>query len=384
MTQTDILRAFLIKLGFKIDATGKQKFVDTVASMTVNAVKLGTAITAASASVTAGVAKIASGLESLHFASQRTRASVENIQAFGFAAAQMGGSAEGARASLEHLARLMRTNPGASGLLRRLGVETHDAQGQLRDTSTLLTALGERLKRMPYDRAYAYAQALGIDEKTLNALQQGVGRFSAMYRDMLRASGLDAQAAAKSSHAFMNELRLLGATAGIVRDQVAASLTGAMSADIKRLRKFLVAHFGQISKAIQIVVGWILKAAEVTSTLSIRAMQAIDALANWFNSLSGSGQNLIKVFGLMLVAWRLLSTGFMITPLGRITALAAALLLLWDDYQTWKEGGRSLIDWSRWEPAINAALDALKKLCDWLGKGAEAIGGWKTVAEVVL
>src|SRR5260363_68068 len=121
--------------------------------------------------------------------------------------------------------------PGASGLLRRLGVETHDAQGQLRDTSTLLTALGERLKRKPYDRAYAYAQALGIDEKTLNALQQGVGRFSAMYRDMLRASGLDAQAAAKSSHAFMNELRLLGATAGIVRDQVAASLTGAMSAD---------------------------------------------------------------------------------------------------------------------------------------------------------
>src|SRR5260363_269286 len=101
---------------------GQAKFVDTVASMTVNAVKLGTAITAASASVTAGVAKIASGLESLHFASQRTRASVENIQAFGFAAAQMGGSAEGARASLEHLARLMRTNPGASGLLRRLGV----------------------------------------------------------------------------------------------------------------------------------------------------------------------------------------------------------------------------------------------------------------------
>src|SRR5260363_164227 len=176
MTQTDILRAFLIKLGFKIDATGKQKFVDTVASMTVNAVKLGTAITAASASVTEGDAKIAIGLESLHFASQRTRASVENIQAFGFAAARMGGSAEGARASLEHLARLMRTNPGASGLLRRLGVETHDAQG------------------------------LGIDEKTLNALQQGVGRFSAMYRDMLRASGLDAQAAAKSSHAFMNEL----------------------------------------------------------------------------------------------------------------------------------------------------------------------------------
>src|SRR5260363_146038 len=111
---------------------------------------------------------------------------------------------------------------------------------------------------------------------------------------------------------------------------------------------------------------------------------SIDALANWFNSLSGSGQDLIKVVRLVLGCWGFLSTGFMITPLGRITALAAALLLLWDDYQTWKEGGRSLIDWSRWEPAINAALDALKKLCDWLGKGAEAIGGWKTVAEVVL
>jgi hypothetical protein len=29
--------------------------------------------------------------------------------------------------------------------------------------------------------------------------------------------------------------------------------------------------------------------------------------------------------------------------------------LLWEDYQTWKEGGKSLIDW-KWKPEVDAAL----------------------------
>jgi hypothetical protein len=34
----------------------------------------------------------------------------------------------------------------------------------------------------------------------------------------------------------------------------------------------------------------------------------------------------------------------------------AAIALLWEDYQTWKEGGKSLIDWGKWKPEVDAAL----------------------------
>ena len=48
-----------------------------------------------------------------------------------------------------------------------------------------------------------------------------------------------------------------------------------------------------------------------------------------------------------------------------VGALAAAIGLLWDDYQTWKVGGKSLINWGQWKTEIDAAaagMDFLKKV----------------------
>jgi hypothetical protein len=49
-------------------------------------------------------AKIASGLDDLYWASQRTGATVEGIKQIGYAVSQVGGSVDGARGSLENLA----------------------------------------------------------------------------------------------------------------------------------------------------------------------------------------------------------------------------------------------------------------------------------------
>lgn len=65
------------------------------------------------------------------------------------------------------------------------------------------------------------------------------------------------------------------------------------------------------------------------------------------------------------MAWRLLNAAMLASPITWVLALAGALLLLYDDYKTWKEGGKSLIDWDKWEPAINFALTAIEKL--WTG-----------------
>ncbi|MBK0647105.1 lytic transglycosylase domain-containing protein, partial [Klebsiella pneumoniae] len=53
------------------------------------------------------------------------------------------------------------------------------------------------------------------------------------------------------------------------------------------------------------------------------------------------------------------------SPITWVLALAGAILVLYDDYKTWKEGGKSLIDWKSWEPAITLALNAIEKL--WTG-----------------
>ena len=47
-----------------------------------------------------------------------------------------------------------------------------------------------------------------------------------------------------------------------------------------------------------------------------------------------------------------------------IVGLSAAIALLWDDYQTWKKGGDSLIDWGKWEPGIKLAIASTEVLRD--------------------
>ncbi|WP_218821838.1 hypothetical protein, partial [Staphylococcus aureus] len=51
----------------------------------------------------------------------------------------------------------------------------------------------------------------------------------------------------------------------------------------------------------------------------------------------------LKTFITLFKAFRL---AFLASPIGIILALGTALALLYDDWKTWKEGGKSLIDWS--------------------------------------
>lgn len=373
----EVLKEFLVSLGWKIDESGQKKFTDSVATTSLKVVALGTAIAATSAAVVAGVAKIADQMESLYFASQRTGASVANIQALGFAASQMGSTASAAAASLENLARFMRNSPGATGLIQSLGVQTRDANGGLRDTTDILKDLGKQFATMPYYRANAYAQALGIDEKTLMALREGMGQFGDDYKDMLAKAGIDSQQAAKSSHEFMNQVRTLGAAFEILGQKIATSLTGKLTGDIKRFREGLVENFGRIATIVEKVVGVILTMADVISTLALRGMQAIGAVIDWFSGLDDTTKKVIEGLGLLFVAWKLLNDGFLATPIGRLVALGTALLALYDDYKVWQEGGKSLIDWSAWDSQIEKALFGLSKLGHALrGLGKLASDAW--------
>lgn len=253
MADQNVIREFLVSLGWKIDDKGERRFVETVEKSTKRVIALGTAATAAAAAVVAATAKMAAGLEEIYYASQRTKTSSQNILALGFAAGQAGSSANALRGSLENLARLIRSAPGSENLIQSIGVQTRDANGQLRDTGEVLTDLGERLKAMPYYRAKAYADVLGIDENTLMALQRGLGEFSSEYQAMLKEAGLNTEEATKDSKEFMNQLRLLGATFDILSKKAGSSLLKGLGGIVQKFQKFVRENFKEISYIISLV-----------------------------------------------------------------------------------------------------------------------------------
>lgn len=358
----ETLKDFLISLGFKVDEAGARKFDAVVAGTTLKAIELGVKVEAAALSVVAFTAKIASGLDDLYWASQRTGATVEGIKQIGYAVSQVGGSVDGARGSLENLARFMRNNPGAEGFLNRLGVQTRDASGNMRDMATIFTGVGQRLSSMPYYRANQYAQMLGLDENTLMAMRRGIGQFSGEYTAMAKAIGYNADVAAVSSNKFMTSLRSFGLMAGMARDKIGSSLADGLAGSLDRLRRQIMENFPKIEGAITAGIKGVLWFGEIIGRVVYRLIQLTGDIINWWKSLGTETRQVIEVFGALMIAWRLLNSAFAMSPIGRVIMLGAALIGLYDDYRTWKEGGQSLIDWGKWEPGIKYAQKAFASL----------------------
>ncbi|HBR4841807.1 hypothetical protein QPE35_05925 [Klebsiella pneumoniae] len=352
----ETLKDFLISLGFKVDEAGARKFDAVVAGTTLKAIELGVKVEAAALSVVAFTAKIASGLDDLYWASQRTGATVEGIKQIGYAVSQVGGSVDGARGSLENLARFMRNNPGAEGFLNRLGVQTRDASGNMRDMATIFTGVGQRLSSMPYYRANQYAQMLGLDENTLMAMRRGIGQFSGEYTAMAKAIGYNADVAAVSSNKFMTSLRSFGLMAGMARDKIGSSLADGLAGSLDRLRRQILENFPKIEGAITGTVKGILWAGEMVGRVIYRLIQLGQGISDWWDSLDKQSQQLIELIGALTASWWMLNRAMIASPITWVLGLAAAIALLWEDYHTWKEGGKSLIDWGKWKPEVDAAL----------------------------
>ncbi|MBN5205174.1 lytic transglycosylase [Serratia marcescens] len=360
----ETIKDFLISLGFDIDEAGGRKFESVVSGVTMNAVKMGAAVEAAALTVVGFTTKIASGLDRLYWQSQRTGATANNIRAIGYAFSQAGGSVEGFNGTLDNLARFLRSTPGAEGFLRNLGIQTRDAAGNLHDTAQLVTLVGDKLAKMPYYRANQYAQILGIDESTLLAMRRGVKGFTSDYQSMLQATGFDSQKAAEQSNKFMTQMRGLANLFGIMRDKIGGNLAGGLAGNLESFRKNILLNFPKIEGTITAVLKKVLSLADSIMTLVYRGVQGAGDLMRWWDRLDDTTKGLIKVLGGLLLAWRMLNSAFLTSPIGMVTALIAALVALYDDYQVWKEGGDSLINWGKWKPEIDAAMKGMKELRD--------------------
>jgi len=206
--QSDIIREFLVKLGFKMDPASQRRMSEALDKMTDRVKDLAKAGAVMATAVGVAVAKVANDLDGLYFSSKRIGASAGNIKAFEYAIKQMGGSGESARAALEGLARFMRNSPGAESWISGLGVKTRDSNGNLRDTVDIYSDLAGVLKGMDSSQANAVSQVLGLDDVTLQAIRSGdMLKYMAEFKAQMKATGTDLDQAAKTAHEYGEIMR---------------------------------------------------------------------------------------------------------------------------------------------------------------------------------
>lgn len=373
-----VIQDFLVALGFKLDEQGAKKFTDTLSDISTKALALGGVVEGAALSIVYFTDQIAQGLDKVYWSSQRTGASAAGIKALGYAAVQAGSSAEAAQAGLERLAQFMRNNPGAEGFLNRMGIQTRDAGGQRLDMSAILMQAGDRLSQMPSWRSKQYAQMLGLDPQMLMAWKNGLGGYMAEYQEMMKKTGFNAKEATENSNKFVTSMLRLTGVVDLLKDKIGSNLAGGLAGEIDILRKQLLDNFPKIEGILTRIIKGILAVADILTRMLFRGMQAVTQIIDWWHSLDAESKKLIDIFGLIGAAWYVLNSKFLLSPIGIVIALIAALALLYDDYMTWKEGGSSYFDWSQWSSQLDDAkqhVEAFRDGIDKLFKSVEKLLG---------
>lgn len=295
MADSDVIKEFLVGLGFKVDEKGLKTFTGGIDNATKAVTKLVTTLAGASLTVAAGVSAFASNLESLYYAAQRTGAAADSLKAADYAARDLGASAAEVRGSLEGMARFLRDNPGGEGFLQSLGVQTRDARGNIKDTADILVGLGQRLRSMPWYQAKQYASILGVDENTLRAIMNGeFGRKLEENRKKLAGAGLNQ--ATRDAHQFMMELRGIGLQFEALGTQVQAEL-------MHRLGPELAKFSDWFEKNSPMIAGRIVDVTEKLITLAQDSEPYLKSVYEFFVKLDqatdGWSTKIIVLLGLM-------------------------------------------------------------------------------------
>ena len=117
----ETIKEFLVSIGWQSNRAQQQQFTEALGGATLKAGLLKDAIETMANVIGQRVIETAKNFESLHFESERVKASAENIRAFEYAMSRLGGSVQDAHALIVNFADLMRKNPGLNGRGGRKG-----------------------------------------------------------------------------------------------------------------------------------------------------------------------------------------------------------------------------------------------------------------------
>ena len=374
----DIIKSFLVSLGYEVDQASERKFNSGIAEATKKVTIFAAAISAMAAGVWASVMKTAESLRELSAISARANVPVDKIEELGYIAEQTDSSTQAVRASLENLSKA--AGEAALGVGRgaqafeKLGIKAKGADGKLKDTYTLLTEIGDKIQDMSRTQQTAFLERLGIDRTMVQMLTSDVSGLRDEYQKMYSVAGVDANEAAEAASDFMNEWGKLKTMSAMLYRAVNVGFMMKFKNDLIRLRKFMIENAERIKAVFQAIMSLIVRIAGVIGSAVMRIISWIQKIADWYSTLDDRTKKLIMTVGGLIAAWKLLNLQFLATPLGMLIAALVGLFLVVDDLLTYLEGGETAIDWSKWEPQIEAITNVFMKLREVLSSVFEGHG----------
>ena len=261
------------------------------------------------------------------------------FQAWGGMAEMAGGQADAMKGSLAGLSMSITrlTTMGDTSMVpffNAFGVALLNADGKARNLDSIMLDLADRFSKMDRVQAYNLAKSMGLDDGTINTLLLGRAEMEKMLalQDRLYRSG---------------EKEI------------------AVSRELTRSRAYLNQQWDALKNMI----------ADALAPHLLRLVKLVSSFADYLmrneNTMKHVFEGLAFVLGVVLipVLWSAVTALYaFIAPFAlaaaAVAALGAAFVLLYDDYKTWAEGGKSLFNWGAFTGYIRTSkvsVDSLTK-----------------------
>lgn len=336
--------------------------------------------------------------DALYNAANRVGSTAEGLGGLQYALAQSGVEAEALESSLDGFSDIIGQAKLGEGegleVFQKLGVQLKDANGNARDTVAIFNDLQGAMAGLDKQTQVAYLGMLGMDGQLAQGMSVTAEEFQklqAEYASAYGTLGVNVNDAAEQAHLFQNTLNQLKQTFSVITDAVGISFFQESVRAFQDLRRILTENIGKIALVLKSLMGMLMAVVKSFVALGKTALEVVSSIIDWYTRQSTLFQGIIKIIGGVTAAILVMNTAFMKSPIGRLLALVAAVGMLIEDFQVWKQGGDSLIGslLGGFEQIRNAAgwfapvIDNLDKVMMGVAAIPVAFKGWSIIGPLL-
>jgi hypothetical protein len=243
----------------------------------------------------------------------------------------------------------------------------------IKDAALRVTALYTSITAFAGSIVYAFSKISDSFEEMgyqYHIIAPMINKAIVLRNEMLKAygsAGLNIRKAILASVQFNMSIAKTKIAMEAIYKSVAVKFFPLLQKQTDTFRKQLYAHMPAIINGLTKFVTVIFKAFDIVVQLGQRIWSILSRIYDFFVELNDKTNGWSTIILGVVAAWKLLNLSFLATPLGMLIAGITALIVLWDDFQVWKEGGKSIFDWSSFVPVINAvgaAITSVKGVLD--------------------
>ncbi len=240
---SEIIKSFLVELGFKIDEAGAKKFRTGLSDTTKGALALGGAVVGVGLAIEKFVEQMTEGLAKLYYASQISGSTVAGLKSTAAGFEAIGLSAEDAQRSVMSVGAALRQPWLKEYLGNFFGINTNQSTEKV--TNELEHKLAGMFNQGGVQQRIAVGagkEFLGLDEDKMATLAKFIDQVDKRtedYNQRLREGGVDLEANAKASAEFQRNLSLVGKDFEVLGNEVLPKLLPTMNTFVNDFESFL-------------------------------------------------------------------------------------------------------------------------------------------------